>query len=122
MFKKILATLGLCALCASPAITANAAVYVEDVSGNVQEYDSVPALNLSGNIHVEYCVGVVTDSDGCGAILYSTDGIVQPYNYINYAPLPCQTGDVVQTFLYYSADSDGNWEDDILWRVDITQD
>ena len=121
MFKKIIATLGLCALCASPAITAHAAVYVEDVSGNVNEYDSVPALTMSGNVHVEYCVGVVTDADGCGQIVYSTDKIVQPYNYIKYALIPCQTGDVVQTFLYYSADSDGNWEDDIIWRVDITQ-
>jgi hypothetical protein len=121
MFKQILATLGLCALCASPAITARAAVYVEDVSGNVQEYDSVPALTMFGNIHVEYAVGIVTDSDGRGAVIYSTDGIT-PYSYINYAPIPCQTGDVVQSFFYYAADSDGEWEDNIIYRVDITND
>lgn len=122
MFKRILATLGLCALCASPAITAHAAVYVEDVSGNVNEYDSVPALSLTGNIHVEYAVGVVTDSDGCGAILYSTDGITAPYCYINYAPIATTTGEMVQTFFYYAADDCGEWEDNIIYRVDITND
>ena len=33
-----------------------------------------------------------------------------------------QTGDVVQTFFYYAADDCGEWEDNILYRVDITND
>ena len=64
----------------------------------------------------------MTDADGCGAILYSTDGIVQPYNYINYAPIAVSTGDVVQSFFYYAADANGTWGDEIIYRVDITND
>ena len=28
---------------------------------------------------------------------------------------------VVQSFLMYAADDSGEWEDNILWRIDITE-
>lgn len=117
--KLKLLTLAL-VLCLMP-MTANAAVYVEDTNGNVNEYDGVPALSLNGNVRVEYCVGIVTTESGDGQILYSTDGIVPPYVYINYAPIQTEVGDVIQTLFYYGVDEYGNCEDNIIYRVDITK-
>lgn len=112
--KRKLLTMALAlVLCLMP-MTANAAVYVEDTNGNVEEYDEVPALSLNGDVHVEYCVGIVTTEVGDGQVVYSTDGIVPPYVYINYAPIQTETGDVIQTLFYYS----GN---EIIYRVDITK-
>lgn len=118
MFKKALVTLGLCALCTSAPITANAAVYVTDGTGDVQEYYDVPALPVSGNVHCEYIMGIVTAPNGDGAVLYSTDDMG---GYIAYRPYPVAVGDVIQTFLMYAADESGEWEDNILWRIDITE-
>lgn len=118
MFKKIIATLGLCALCTSAPLTAQAAVYVTDSTGDVQEYSDVPALPVSGNVHTEYIVGTVTSHMGDGAVLYSTDN---GYGYIAYRPYPVHVGDVVQTFLMYAADESGEWEDEVVWRIDITK-
>lgn len=118
MLKKILATLSLCALCTSAPITANAAVYVTDGTGDVQEYYDVPALPVSGNVHCEYIMGMVTAPNGDGTVLYSTDNMG---GYIAYRPYPVHVGDAVQTFLLYRADESGEWEDDIVWRIDITE-
>lgn len=119
--KLKLLTLALAlVLCLMP-MTANAAVYVEDTNGNVEEYDEVPALSLNGNVRVEYCVGLVTTEFGDGQVVYSTDGIVPPYVYINYRPIQTEVGDVIQTLFYYSVDENGNCEDEISYRIDITK-
>lgn len=103
-------------------VTAQAAVYVEDVGGNVSEYGDVPPLPISGNVHIEYCVGVVTGASGDGTIIYSTDGADMMYDYIAYRPYAVAVGDVIQSMFIYNADDNGYWEDDIIWRVDITPD
>lgn len=122
MLKKIIASIGLCALCVSAPITAHAAVYVEDVNGDVQEYDTVPSLPMPECAHLEYAVGVVTSASGDGVIVYSTDGVDVAYNYIAYRPIPVAVGDVVQSVFVYRADADGDWSDDMVWRIDITAD
>lgn len=106
---------------ASVPMTANAAVYVEDVGGNVDEYADIPALPISGNVHIEYTVGIVTAASGDGTVVYSTDGVCPAYDYIAYRPYPVAVGDVVQSLFIYSADDAGIWEDAILWRIDITE-
>lgn len=113
MFKKLLVTVGLLALCASAPMTAHAAVYVEDVHGSVQEYDTVPELPMPESAHVEYAMGVVTSDNGDGVIIHSTDGVTAPYTYIAYRPIPVAVGDVVQTMFVYHGE-------DMLWRIDIT--
>lgn len=120
MKKKLLSMTLAMAMVFTP-MTANAAVYVEDETGNVNEYYDVPALLLNGNVHIEYCVGIVTTENGDGEIVYSTDGVIPPYTYINYRPIDTEIGDVIQTMLYYSTDENGNYEDEIIWRVDITK-
>lgn len=116
MRHRLFATVLALAIAGAP-MTAQAAVYVEDESGTINEYTDVPALPLAGNVHVEYAVGVVTDSDGCGQTLYSTDGLE---GYIKYGPWECHEGDVIQSLFYYRADQYGEWEDDIFYRIDIT--
>lgn len=116
MRRKLLAAILAFAIASTP-MTAQAAVYVEDESGTVNEYADVPALPLPGNVHVEYVVGIVTDADGCGQTVYSTDGVK---GYIKYAPYDTAVGDVIQSMFFYRADQYGEWEDDIFYRIDIT--
>lgn len=112
--------LALLVMLAMP-MTANAAVYVEDEAGNVEEYSDIPALSINGNVHLEYAVGVVTSDTGDGVIVYSTDGVDTEYNRIAYRPIPVTVGDVIQSIFVYRTDTEGNWDDGIIWRIDITK-
>lgn len=98
------------------------AVFVTQPDGNVDVWDSVPNVTCEANteLHVEVVRGYVHDDDGCGTLVYSTDGAIDArYNYISYHNLPVEYGDNVTTVLVYECDEYGDWCDDIILRADI---
>lgn len=97
------------------------AVFVTGADGNVAVWDSIPNITPYENeYHVEVVRGYVTDDDGCGALVMSTDGPIESaYNYISYVDLPVVYGDAVTSVFVLECDSDGNWEDDAIMRCDI---
>lgn len=101
-----IATLTVCPM------SVQAAVYVEDTSGNVSEYDTMPTLPMQDVHHVEYVDGIA-DGDGMGHVVYSSDGDYRP---LNYSPIPTYKGEKVRTIAAYSVDGIQ------LRRVDITPD
>lgn len=86
----------------------------------VDTYDGMPQeLDLPDTYHVEIVHGVVVDNGGNGASDDSTDGgYTAPCNYISYKDLPVHKGDEVITVLFYNVDDEGQWEDDIFYRID----
>jgi hypothetical protein len=101
--------------------------YLHHRCGNEWEidvYDGMPQeLDLPDAYHVEIVHGVVLDDKGNGASDDSTDGgYTAPCNYISYKNLPVHKGDEVITVLYYNVDDEGQWEDDIFYRIDHIMD
>lgn len=93
-------------------------VYVEDPSGNVSVWDSIPEISLNGNYHFEVCRGVVLDDEGNGTITYDSDGFG---GYISYRGITSEPGDEITSLFIIKADASGYWEDDIQWRIDLTE-
>lgn len=93
-------------------------VYVEDPTGNVSVWDSIPEITLNGNYHFEVCRGVVLDDEGNGTITYDSDGFG---GYISYRGITAEPGDEITSLFIIKADASGYWEDDIQWRVDLTK-
>ena len=93
-------------------------VYVEDPTGNVSVWDSIPEITLNGNYHLEICRGIVLDEEGNGTIIYDSDGFG---GYISYRGITAEPGDEITSFFIIKADASGYWEDDIQWRIDLTE-
>lgn len=93
-------------------------VYVEDPAGNVSVWDSIPEITLNGNYHFEICKGIVLDDEGNGTITYDSDGFG---GYISYRGITSEPGDEITSLFIIKAKPDGYWEDDIQWRVDLTE-
>ena len=93
-------------------------VYVEDPTGNVSVWDSIPEITLNGNYHFEICKGVVLDDEGNGTITYDSDGFG---GYISYKEITAEPGDEITSIFIIATEPDGYWEDNIQWRVDITE-
>lgn len=93
-------------------------VYVEDPEGNVSVWDSIPEITLNGNYHFEICRGVVLDEEGNGTITYDSDGFG---GYISYRGITSEPGDEITSLFIIKADASGYWEDNIQWRIDLTE-
>lgn len=93
-------------------------VYVEDPTGNVSVWDSIPNIPLNGNYHFEICKGIVLDDEGNGTITYDSDGFG---GYISYRGITSEPGDEITSLFIIKADASGYWEDDIQWRIDLTE-
>lgn len=93
-------------------------VYVEDPAGNISVWDSIPEVTLNGNYHFEVCKGIVLDDEGNGTITYDSDGFG---GYISYRGITAEHGDEITSLFIIKAKPDGYWEDDIQWRVDLTE-
>ena len=93
-------------------------VYVEDPTGNVSVWDSIPEITLNGNYHFEICRGVVLDEEGNGTITYDSDGFG---GYISYKGITSEPGDEITSLFIIATDASGYWEDNIQWRIDITE-
>ena len=125
--KKAIIAAAITAITATAPITATAAtpaasdlVYVWDQSGEVNIYDSIPAVSLPDRYHVEVMTGTALDSTGAGQVLTSSDGPIDSgYDYISYSCTPVEAGDTVTTVVVYSCDIFGDWEDDIIYRFDM---
>lgn len=128
MKRKLLATI---AAILTAVVTATAApvlvkaketepltVYVEDPTGNVSVWDSIPEIPLKGNYHLEICKGIVLDDEGNGTITYDSDGFG---GYISYKGITAEPGDEITSLFIIKAKPDGYWEDDIQWRIDLTE-
>lgn len=93
-------------------------VYVEDPNGNVSVWDSIPEIPLKGNYHFEIVKGVVLDDEGNGTITYDSDRFG---GYISYRGITSEPGDEITSLFIIKAKPDGYWEDDIQWRIDLTE-
>lgn len=93
-------------------------VYVEDPAGNISVWDSIPEVTLNGNYHFEVCKGIVLDDEGNGTITYDSDGFG---GYISYRGITAEPGDEITSLFIIKAKPDGYWEDDIQWRIDLTE-
>lgn len=93
-------------------------VYVEDPDGNISVWDSIPEVTLNGNYHFEVCKGIVLDDEGNGTITYDSDGFG---GYISYRGITAEPGDEITSLFIIKAKPDGYWEDDIQWRIDLTE-
>lgn len=93
-------------------------VYVEDPTGNVSVWDSIPEITLNRNYHFEVCKGIVLDEEGNGTITYDSDGFG---GYISYKGITAELGDEITSLFIIKADTSGYWEDDIQWRIDLTE-
>lgn len=93
-------------------------VYVEDLDGNISVWDSIPEVTLNGNYHFEVCKGIVLDDEGNGTITYDSDGFG---GYISYRGITAEPGDEITSLFIIKAKPDGYWEDDIQWRIDLTE-
>ena len=98
--------------------TESLTVYVEDPTGNVSVWDSIPEISLKGNYHLEICKGIVLDGEGNGTITYDSDGFG---GYISYRGITSEPGDEITSLFIIKADASGYWEDDIQWRIDLTE-
>lgn len=126
--KQKLATLALAALALTASINGNVnaatrplhqyTVYVTDETGDVNVYDSIPALPFNGNYHLEYTRGVVLDEEGNGTVTADTDEL---YGYISYARCTTEPGDEISTIFAIAPNGNGEYEDDIVYRIDITE-
>lgn len=70
----------------------------------------------NGALIVEMDVGIVTDEEKHGQILNTASD----FDYISYEMLPVNKGDYVTTYCVYNPWN--NYEDDILYRIDVLQD
>lgn len=96
-------------------------VYVTNEAGEMSVYKGIPdSMDFAYPVHVEYVTGTVTDDDGCGHIDWSSDGVTEPYTFIKYYGITSMEGDEIDSVFVYRTDSNGNWEDDIVCRIDIT--
>lgn len=93
-------------------------VYVEDPAGDISVWDSIPEITLNGNYHFEVCKGIVLDNEGNGTITYDSDGFG---GYISYRGITSEPGDEITSLFIIKADASGYWEDDIQWRIDLTE-
>ena len=93
-------------------------VYVEDPAGNISVLDSIPEVTLNGNYHFEVCKGIVLDDKGNGTITYDSDGFG---GYISYRGITSEPGDEITSLFIIKVKPDGYWEDDIQWRIDLTE-
>lgn len=93
-------------------------VYVEDPTGNVSVWDSIPEITLNGNYHFEVCKGIVLDGEGNGTITYDSDGFG---GYISYRGITSEPGDEITSLFIIATEPDGYWEDNIQWRIDLTE-
>lgn len=93
-------------------------VYVEDPTGNVSVWDRIPEIPLKGNYHFEICRGVVLDDEGNGTITYDSDRFG---GYISYKGITAEPGDEITSIFIIATEPDGYWEDNIQWRVDLTE-
>lgn len=93
-------------------------VYVEDPTGNISVLDSIPEIPLKGNYHFEICRGIVLDDGGNGTITYDSDGFG---GYISYKGITAEPGDEITSIFIIATEPDGYWEDNIQWRVDLTE-
>lgn len=124
--KLVMMALTVLAVSASIGGQANAAtrplhqytVYVTDETGNVNVYDSIPALPFKGNYHLEYTRGVVLDEEGNGVVTADTDGL---YGYISYARCTTEPGDEISTIFTIAPNGNGEYEDNIVYRIDIAE-
>lgn len=125
MKRKLLATIATLLTAVATATmpvkakgTEPLAVYVEDPTGNVSVWYSIPNIPLKGNYHFEICKGIVLDDEGNGTITYDSDGFG---GYISYRGITSEPGDEITSLFIIKADANGYWEDDIQWRIDITE-
>lgn len=93
-------------------------VYVEDPAGNISVFDSIPEVTLNGNYHFEVCKGIVLDDEGNGTITYDSDGFG---GYISYRGITSEPGDEITSLFIIKVNASGYWEDDIQWRIDLTE-
>lgn len=93
-------------------------VYVEDPAGDISVWDSIPEITLNGNYHFEVCKGIVLDDDGNGTITYDSDGFG---GYISYRGITAEPGDEITSLFIIKVNASGYWEDDIQWRIDLTE-
>lgn len=93
-------------------------VYVEDPTGNISVWDSIPEITLNGNYHFEICKGIVLDDEGNGTITYDSDGFG---GYISYKGIMAEPGDEITSIFIIATEPDGYWEDNIQWRIDLTE-
>lgn len=125
MKRKLLATLATIITAVATATmpvkakeTEPLTVYVEDPTGNVSVWDSIPEIPLKGNYHFEIVKGVVLDDEGNGTITYDSDGFG---GYISYRGITSEPDDEITSLFIIATDASGYWEDDIQWRVDLTE-
>lgn len=74
-----------------------------------------PVYSLSGDYEISVTVGVCYTAAGAGAVIYETDGEIDPdYDYISYSGTTAVPGDIVLTVDVLTAGS----VDDVIFRDD----
>ena len=92
-------------------IEINNGFHATDSADCVDEY-----WNHKNRVFVERIIGKVKDNNGNGKVLNLPKDTDKTFDYISYANVKANKGDIVVTYLLYNPESNG--DDDIIARWD----
>jgi len=92
-------------------IEINQGFHATDCADCVDEY-----WNHKGTVFVERLIGKVKDNNGNGKVLNLPKDADKTFDYISYANVKANKGDIVVTYLLYNPETNG--DDDIIARWD----